>query len=602
MKKVSIRFIVTFLLLFSICLIGVAWGEVCNENENCPCPCSSSLKVYVYDMNTNTPIKGAAVEVSGPGQYYVKDYTGSKGSISISDGISLSGEYFVKASKEGYRSETISFTLEPDECKEFEFKIKLIPECTERNITASVYDTNSNNPINNAEVTLNGPNGYSSTQITDNNGQTTFDSLAEGSYTVSVSKTGYESESATVNADECRPYEIEIGLTPGGGDDEPCIEREIKVSVYDTDSNNPIEGAEVTLNGPDNYSSTKSTIEGLAAFDNLTEGSYTVSVSKTGYESESATVNADECRPFEIEIGLTPGDGDDEPCIEREIEVSVYDTRSNNPIDGADVTLNGPDNYSSTKSTSEGLATFDNLSEGSYTVSVSKTGYESKSATVEATECMPYEIEIGLTPGGGGDDTCTERSVTVAVYSTSSNNPVNGAEVTLNGSGNYSSTMNTTEGLVTFDNLSEGSYTVSVSKSGYTSESISVEATECKPYNIQIGLAPRNSGGGNNGGDSDNNDNPHNNDNPPNNQTPPGTSEPPSNNGNPPSSTPPEIDETPTPNTSAPPPVTTEPPPVYNEPPEKGDLPFTGANSLSYLLAGFVLCSIGVIIKRFDKR
>ncbi|MDD3652703.1 MAG: carboxypeptidase regulatory-like domain-containing protein [Desulfotomaculaceae bacterium] len=318
MKKASSMLLVTLIFLILMCITGVAWADILNNDTNtniklnsfectieCPerCPCTNTLEIYVYDMNTRLPISQATVEISGPGSYFVKDYTGSKGTSSISKGINLAGEYFVSASKEGYKSRSKPVTIK--ECSIYEVSIGLIPECPEPAISVYVYDNRTDDPIGGAEVTLNGPDDYSSTKTTAGDGKITFDNLTKGTYAVSVSKSGYENGADSVNAIECSQSDLSIGLDPSS---EPCPDPSISVYVYDNRTDDPIVGAEVTLNGPDDYSSTRTTAnDGKTIFDNLSEGTYAVSVSKSGYRngSLSESVSATYCKPYEMLIGLT---------------------------------------------------------------------------------------------------------------------------------------------------------------------------------------------------------------------------------------------------------------------------------------------------------
>ncbi|PIY91157.1 hypothetical protein COY71_04660 [Candidatus Micrarchaeota archaeon CG_4_10_14_0_8_um_filter_60_7] len=74
-------------------------------------------------------------------------------------------------------------------------------------LTAYVYDAVTNDPISTATVTINGE-----VQLTDANGETVFENMAEGDYNARASKIGYQS--AEVTAHPCDETRVEIPLSP----------------------------------------------------------------------------------------------------------------------------------------------------------------------------------------------------------------------------------------------------------------------------------------------------------------------------------------------------------------------------------------------------
>ena len=129
------------------------------------------------------------------------------------------------------------------------------------------------NPISGATVTIGDDE-----ETTDEDGEATFESVYEGSQTITVSKTGYADKTSTVTVDDSHTsFEIElevvdtITITVDDGDDTPTA----------------IEGASVKIG-----STTKTTdSNGQCTFTGMTYQDYSAEVSATGYTTKTETVS-----------------------------------------------------------------------------------------------------------------------------------------------------------------------------------------------------------------------------------------------------------------------------------------------------------------------
>lgn len=138
------------------------------------------------------------------------------------------------------------------------------------------------------------------------------------------------------------------------------------ITVNVSDGTNAISGATVTI-GTDSETTDE---DGEATFDSVYEGSQTVTVTATGYADKTATINVDETNTsFTITLDpvdtltITVDDGDDTP----------------NAIEGASVKIG-----STTKTTdSNGQCTFTDMTYTDYSAEVSKTGYTTKTETLQ---------------------------------------------------------------------------------------------------------------------------------------------------------------------------------------------------------------------------
>ena len=147
-------------------------------------------------------------------------------------------------------------------------------------IFGTVTDYVTGNPVSNAKVRLN-PGGE--TTLTGSDGTYQFNDVANGNYSLSISKNGY------VDLDDDYVIEIENGNS---------VRRDLQLSpevfgaisgtVVDLETGEPIAGAVVTLspNGMNIYTGD----DGRFEFLDLDARQYTVTAQKTGYITNRKTV------------------------------------------------------------------------------------------------------------------------------------------------------------------------------------------------------------------------------------------------------------------------------------------------------------------------
>jgi len=293
-----------------------------------------------------------------------------------------------------------------------------------------------------ATIKLSGAANASTTA--DGSGAFIFSGLANGTYTLTPSRTGYSfsptSQNVTVSGAnvtsgvsfiatvQTNPtYSISGTITPAAGGN----------------------GATVTLSGAANASTTANS-SGSYAFTGLANGAYAVTPSNTGYTfaptSQPVTVNG---------ASITGVNFTGTANAIYSISGTITPTAGGS---GATVKLSGAASASTTANSS-GSYTFTGLANGAYTVTPSNTGYTfaptSQPVTVNgasitgvnftATAGAIYSISGTITPTAGGS----------------------GATVKLSGAASASTTASSS-GTYTFTGLANGAYTVTPSNTGYT--------------------------------------------------------------------------------------------------------------------------------------
>ena len=206
-------------------------------------------------------------------------------------------------------------------------------------------------------------------------------------------------------------------------------------------------GASVTLSGAATKTATADA-SGNFTFSGLTNGSYTVTPTKTGYTFTPASLAKT------VSGANVTGANFTAQAVTWSISGTISPVAAGS---GASVTLSGAAARTATADAS-GNFTFSGLANGSYTVTPTKTGYTFTPASLAKTVSGANVTGVNF----------TAQAVTWSISGTIS--PVaagSGASVTLSGAATRTATADAS-GNFTFSGLANGSYTVTPTKTGYT--------------------------------------------------------------------------------------------------------------------------------------
>lgn len=147
--------------------------------------------------------------------------------------------------------------------------VLIIPPANHKDITVTVSD--GTNAIQGATVIVAGQE-----QTTDSNGKANFEDIAEGSQTVTATKTGFADYSGSITVGSTTNFTVT--MTPVGT---------LTVTVTDSeDTPSPISGASVVIG-----ETTKTTGEdGKASFEGLPYTDKSATISAEGYTSKTETL------------------------------------------------------------------------------------------------------------------------------------------------------------------------------------------------------------------------------------------------------------------------------------------------------------------------
>jgi hypothetical protein len=348
---------------------------------------------------------------SGQGYFYIQSIpTGSdlyfdgtfRGETPITVTVSTTGspQHTIMITAPGYETYQQSYSGNPKDGQTITLTATLTPSAQ----TGNIYVTSS-------------PSGASVTLDRSQSATTpyTFTNIPVGTHEVSVYYSGYQTFYTSVNVNNGQTTTINAVLSPTISSGTLSV------------SSNP-SGAAVYVDNL--YKGTTSTTVG-----NLAPGQHSVRLSKAGYQDWSGTVSISAGATTYLNPTLVV---DQQP---------TYGTASITTIpSGANVYANG--RYIG-QTPSNGPLYFTQVVPGTYSMLISKSGYQDYTANVQVQAGQNYDYRVTLTP------VSNPTTGSIAISSSPS-----GAEVYLN---------NVFKGLspITLDSLTPGAYTVTLKLSGY---------------------------------------------------------------------------------------------------------------------------------------
>jgi hypothetical protein len=294
--------------------------------------------------------------------------------------------------------------------------------------------------LSNVTMTLSGT--ASKTTATDSSGNYSFTGLINGNYTITPSKPSYAFTPPSLSVD--------IQDVSVVGKDFTASSTAI-YSISGKVTGDIQEGVTITLSvTPSNVTTTDSS--GNYSFTGLTNGDYLVTPTKIGYTFSPLFASVSIRNNSQTNINFTAS-------VEGTYFISGTVTLNGSGLSGVTMTLSG--DASQTKQTdSDGYYSFSGLSNGTFTITPSKTGYSFNPAS--------RSIDIAGSSVTGADFTASQLPTysiagTVAL---GSGNPLTGVTITLSGDASLTTTTNAS-GNYSFTDLSNGTYTITPSKSSY---------------------------------------------------------------------------------------------------------------------------------------
>ncbi len=333
-------------------------------------PVTGEVAGAIVDAGTSQALSGVTVQVVENTSFATT--SDAVGSFAIS-GLSQAG-YTLRLSKLGYETRDLSVSITNG--KQTAVGSILLRK---QSLTASlsgVVKTSGNQPIASAIVTV----GTQSV-LTSATGAYELSGIAPGAATITVIKTGYSQVSASVDFLAGKTYVFSPALYAGAAPTTATFKGKVVDSV---NTNTAIAGAKVTVGG----TSATTAADGTFTLTNLTAGSFTATVTASGYQDFGATgalVNGINDAGV-LAIVKAPATST--------LTGKVTDAVTGAPVSGAAVTVVGP-NLSATTNAS-GEYKIANVSVLTFPLAVSAANYQTRSYDVSLQRVGPATIDVQL--------------------------------------------------------------------------------------------------------------------------------------------------------------------------------------------------------------
>jgi len=231
--------------------------------------------------------------------------------------------------------------------------------------------------------------------------------------------------------------------------------------LVDASTNQPLGGVSVVLQA-DPSMNTVTDATGNFTLSNIPPGSQKVNFSLSGYATATATVNI--TAGSIVNLGTIPLSTNPTTGI---IKGTVTDAANGQSLSDVTITVTGSFN-GNTVTGIDGSFIFTDVTPGSVTITASKTEYYSVTGTgtVVAGGILFFNPQLSTSP-----PTATTGNLAGKVYDGSTNIPIQGAAISLSGA---TSTTTDAQGSFLIKDITPGTYQVTISASGYISQTYQV--------------------------------------------------------------------------------------------------------------------------------
>jgi hypothetical protein len=402
----------------------------------------------------STPLAGIYIAfrttTTATGTTLVRDTTDSIGSYSVTCD-STSGTYVVRSTdpKGVYTMKYDTVVLDGTD-KTVNVQMAAIQYTS---VSGTVKDSATSSSIAGAIVRLS-----MRTDTTDSAGKYSFDSVATGTNTVSVTAIGYVGKSSSITLSGTDPRTVDFNLIT-------IQYSSVSGTVKDSATGSAIVGAIVRL------STRRDTTDsaGAYSFDSVVTGAISVIATATGYVSKTVqdTLTAT-AKTLDVALALIQYSS---------VSGTVKDSATGNAIAGAIVSLGTGMASKRDTTDADGKYSLDSVATGVYTINISATYYVTRSIadTVPATA---QTLDVLLKPAILG-------SVSGTVKDSATGSAIAGAIVSIGTGMGAASSIDTADadGKYLLEKITTRTtaYTLNVSAAGYASRSDTVTISDTTP-------------------------------------------------------------------------------------------------------------------------
>jgi protocatechuate 3,4-dioxygenase beta subunit len=311
-----------------------------------------------------------------------------------------------------------------------------------------------------------------SVALTDSLGKVSFQHLCPGTYNFRLAKSGYQVVEQNFVIEDCDSVNLNAYMQSGGNNNDSCCHGVATIIVRDSIGATLLSGATVKLWKNGALLTTLTTnVDGQVRFTGLCPGEYGLSILKEQYygrEYRFIVACSDTITQTRTLLAKTAG-GDS--CCSGVISFVVRDSLTNDIITGLTVKLWQGNQLKKTQTMTANGVGFANLCEGTYGISVS------------GERITPFEFEVHLDCDDTvnilklvrRNDTCCNNRIYLIVRDSVTNAFISNATVKIAKNGAViGSQITNMDGYVSFEELCQGTYTLSIQREGYSNTQINV--------------------------------------------------------------------------------------------------------------------------------
>ncbi|MHC9539176.1 MAG: carboxypeptidase regulatory-like domain-containing protein [Vulcanimicrobiota bacterium] len=249
----------------------------------------------------------------------------------------------------------------------------------------------------------------------------------------------------------------------------PTTTGTVKGTVYDVATGTKLAYATVTIAGL----STTSDSEGNYSISGVPVGTQTITVSKSGFQTYTSTLQVSSTGADTEYTVYLPVD----TTTVGTVQGTVTDQTTSAKLSGVTVSIG----TLTTTTDANGAYTIQNVPAGTQTIAATKTGYTAVSSSVSVTAGQTTTKNISMSPG-----TAQVGTVQGTVTDQTTSAKLSGVSVAI---GTLTATTDA-NGAYTIQNVPAGTQTITATKTGYTAVSSSVSVTAGQTTTKNISMTP----------------------------------------------------------------------------------------------------------------
>lgn len=433
---------------------------------------SGAISGYVLRAGSVEPIVGAQVSLAERAGSSV--LTNGDGYFQISN--LPAGQYTLAASKTGFLPASGTAQVNTGQVTLAATLVLDVGSSTGM-VNGKIFDGADLTALPGSVITLSGATTYSAT--TDVNGVFSVAAVQPGSYTVGISRTGYQTVNGVATVAGGQLLTVNQRLVKSGAflNSDPGT---ISGTVIDARTGAPVVGALFDLGGG---RSAISSAGGQFAISGVPRGDYGGTLSAAGYVSQNYTIGFPAGSLGNLGVLALYAASNTTAPTTLTLDGVVVDGVTGVPISGANIGL--VETGAVTNSDANGRFQFSGIRIKTFSLTASAGGYETSNVVLQVAAFGQAAVKLSLSPPGTGTATSTLQG---SVRDAQTSAPIPNAQVRVVGSS--LSTTTDAAGSYELSGIDQLRFDVAVSAVGYAQRTANVQLAQHGRYSLNPVLEP----------------------------------------------------------------------------------------------------------------